>query len=196
MPSFPVPGPVRRALPIPLVSKVIVRQPIDLRPAGNTVAVTTLADNPFEGSQRITVRTQASGGMARPDNRQVSRTLMFMGDDTVPAKPKDPPGVLDIFNTLITGATNVFTTKYNSEVEEAKAKGEEAKSAAKQSGDRTTALLAQLAQPVQAIAKQLEQPVQAIAKHKAISLPLLVVGGGALLVAGYLFLKKPKSKTA
>lgn len=64
------------ALPIPQVQKAMVRQAINLRPAGNTVTVTTLADNPFESLAGVSVVTQASGGMARPDRTQQSKGLL------------------------------------------------------------------------------------------------------------------------
>lgn len=69
---------VRRnnALPIPSVQKAVVRQTVNLRPAGNTVTVTTLADNPFESLAGISVVTQASGGMAKPDPMQQSKGLL------------------------------------------------------------------------------------------------------------------------
>jgi hypothetical protein len=69
---------VRRnnALPVPQVQKAFVRQQVNLRPAGNTVTITTLADNPFESLAGISVVTQASGGMAKPDRMQQSKGLL------------------------------------------------------------------------------------------------------------------------
>ncbi len=51
------------------------REAIDLQPFGNTIAVDTPSDNPFEAAQDVEVVTQMSGGMAGPDARMKSRAV-------------------------------------------------------------------------------------------------------------------------
>ncbi len=67
-----------RNMPRGMVQQAFVRQPVSLRPAGNTVAMTVRSENPFEGGRNITVVTQASGGMAKPDPKMQSRSLRGM----------------------------------------------------------------------------------------------------------------------
>lgn len=63
-----------RRMPRAQVQTMMVRQPVSLKPMGNTVAMTVPAEMPFVG-RNITVQTQVSGGMARPDRSQMSRRL-------------------------------------------------------------------------------------------------------------------------
>jgi hypothetical protein len=62
------------SLPTPQVTKLVARQKLDMRPDGNTVAITTPADNPFIMKRPVEIHTQASGGMAPPVHG--SKTLM------------------------------------------------------------------------------------------------------------------------
>ena len=68
-----------RSLPSARVQTMVVRQPVNLRPMGNTVALSVPAEMPFM-SRNISVQTQASGGMAKADPSQQSKRLrgMFM----------------------------------------------------------------------------------------------------------------------
>lgn len=63
-----------RRLPAGRINKLVVQQPIDLRPYGNTVALTVPAEMPFL-ARAVTVATQASGGMAKPDPYMQSHGL-------------------------------------------------------------------------------------------------------------------------
>ena len=65
-----------RRLPTPVVNTLHAQEPVDLRPMGNTVAVTTTAQNPFTQPAVVTVRTQASGGMAPVPESMASRGLV------------------------------------------------------------------------------------------------------------------------
>jgi hypothetical protein len=47
-----------------VVEQAVVRQTIDLKPAGNTVALTTSADNPFASDREVVIVTQSGSGMA------------------------------------------------------------------------------------------------------------------------------------
>lgn len=64
MKDIPIPTHQPRRLPTPQVKTAIVQQAVDLKPAGATVAITTISDNPYEARQPVRVVTQASGGMA------------------------------------------------------------------------------------------------------------------------------------
>ncbi len=65
----------RDRLPTPVVQRNLVAQPVNLRPMGNTVTITTKAENPFAMAGEMTVLTQASGGMAKPDPAMQSQRL-------------------------------------------------------------------------------------------------------------------------
>jgi hypothetical protein len=56
----------------------VVSQPVNLRPLGNTISLSVPAEMPFLGG-RISVVTQASGGMAKPDRRMMSKRLRSPG---------------------------------------------------------------------------------------------------------------------
>lgn len=63
-------------LPRPQVQTLVVRQPVSLRPMGNTIALRVPAEMPFHGLGRpIRIYTQASGGMAKADPMMRSRRL-------------------------------------------------------------------------------------------------------------------------
>ena len=55
------------------VSNAYRTEEVHLQPHGNTVTVTTLAENPFENEGEIEVVTQNSGGMSGPDPEMTSR---------------------------------------------------------------------------------------------------------------------------
>ncbi len=64
-----------RWLPRPQVQTMMVRQPVSLKPMGNTIALTVPAEMPFVGQGGFSVQTQMSGGMAGPDPSMQSRRL-------------------------------------------------------------------------------------------------------------------------
>ena len=60
--NVPVISGMGRRLPVARAVTSVVQQEVDMRPAGNTIAVETVSDNPFEDNARIEVVSQASGG--------------------------------------------------------------------------------------------------------------------------------------
>lgn len=67
-----------RTMPTPMVSRSVVSQPVNLKPMGNTISLSVPAEMPFL-SNRVTVVTQASGGMAKADPQMRSRSIRAMG---------------------------------------------------------------------------------------------------------------------
>lgn len=179
--DFRLTGPPVSRLPTTNVQKDAVLQTINLKPAGNTVTITTLADNPFEGGRAVSVRTQQSGGMARAAGSQVSRTLLHaylpgLGADAVPvvATPAaKPAGALDFLATAAGTAASVYQQQQQLKLTQAQV------DLAKQ----------------QALIAQWSNPLTAMGQRSSITIPLLIVAGGALLTAGAIFLsRKGKSK--
>lgn len=139
-------------LPTPVVRSNVVSQRVDMRPAGNTIAVTALADNPFEGNQRAVVVTQASGGTAPCPASMASKRVASsgfmpgigrMGEEE--AKEEDKK---NWFETLFTGAKDVYGNFTAAEIAEqqrrtaeADARAAEAKAAADMERSRTDRLL-------------------------------------------------------
>lgn len=174
--DFRLLGPKASRLPRTHVQKDAVLQTINLKPAGNTVAVTTLSDNPFEGGRAVSVRTQQSGGMAGPDDSQVSRSLLHsylpgLGAESAPvvATPAaKPAGALDILATAGSVATDLYAQRQA--IELAKQQAEIARQ--------------------QAIAAQWANPVNAMAQRSSITIPLLIIAGGALLTGAAIFFSR------
>lgn len=175
-------SPIRRvsnsALPTPVVSQAIVRQPVNLKPRGNTVEVTTLSDNPFEGKQTYTVYTQQSGGMAKPDPQQQSRSLRHgwmpgLGEDP-PAAGAQPAGVLDFLSTAANTAVNLATAKDQARIAQAKA------------------ALAQ-AQAMAAAGNRSAVPAPA---RSSLTIPLIIGGVAVVGLVGFLLLRKRGSAAA
>ncbi len=71
-------------MPRARVQTMLVRQPVSLKPMGNTVALTVPAEMPFV-SRNVTVQTQMSGGMAGPDPSMRSRRLKGLFIPKAPA---------------------------------------------------------------------------------------------------------------
>lgn len=67
---------VARRMPRPVVNTMQAVVPVDLKPSGNTVALTTTSQNPFTDARTLTVKTQASGGMAAAPSEMQSRSIM------------------------------------------------------------------------------------------------------------------------
>jgi len=176
--SFRLLGPPASKLPRTHVQKDAVLQTINLKPAGNTVAVTTLSDNPFEGGRMVSVRTQQSGGMARPDQSQVSRTLLHaylpgLGAESAPVvatTAAKPAGALDFLATAGAAATDLYAQQQAIKLAEAQAKIAQANAAA----------------------AQWANPMNAMKQHSSLTLPLLIIGGGALVTAGVIWLSRRK----
>lgn len=174
--DFRLVGPPTTRLPRSHVKKDAVLQTVNLKPAGNTVTVTTLSDNPFEGGRAVSVRTQQSGGMAQADQSQVSRTLLHsylpgLGAESAPvvATPAaKPAGALDILATAGSVATDLYAQRQA--IELAKQQAEIARQ--------------------QALAAQWSNPGAAMMQRSSITLPLLIIAGGALLTAGAIFLSR------
>ena len=168
-------------LPRTHVRKDAVLQTVNLRPAGNTVTLTTLADNPFAGGRPISVRTQQSGGMAMPDESQKSRGLLHsympgLGADAVPAvqtSAAKPAGAMDFLATAAGTAAQFYQQQQAIKLAEAQAK---------------------IAQQ-NAIAAQWANPLNAMRQRSNITMPLLIVAGGALLTAGAIWFSRRGKKS-
>ncbi len=169
-------------LPTPQVQKALVRQVVNLRPQGNTITVTTREQNPFSVSRPISVQTQLSGGMARPDPQMQSRALLHeyipgLGADTAPAAtPIKQPGALDFLTTAAGTAADLYAQRQTTMAAQAQANAAIAQA-------RSDALRAQLS-----------NPFAAMQQRSSITIPLLIVAGGAALVAGVLILRKRKAR--
>jgi hypothetical protein len=72
--ALPIKAVTPASLNAPGVQKNVVAQRVDLRPAGNTVAITVKDANPFSANAPLRIYTQASGGMAKPDAKQQSNS--------------------------------------------------------------------------------------------------------------------------
>lgn len=174
--DFRLMGPPTARLPRPHVQKDTVLQTISLKPAGNTVSITTLAENPFDGGRAVSVRTQQSGGMAHADDSQVSRTLLHaylpgLGAEAAPVvstPATKPPGVLDILATAGGAATNIYTQQQAIKLAEQQAKIAQA----------------------EALRAQYSNPMAAMQQRSSITIPLLIVGGGALLTAAAIYFSR------
>ncbi len=179
--DFRLVGPPATRLPRPQVQKDAVLQTVSLKPMGNTVAVTTLADNPFAGGRPVSVRTQQSGGMASPDRSQMSSTLLHaylpgLGDESAPvvATPAaKPAGALDFLATAAGTAASVYQQQQAIKLAQAQA------DLAKQ----------------QAIAAQWSNPLLAMQQRSSITIPLLIVAGAALFTGGAIWLSRKGKKS-
>jgi hypothetical protein len=109
----PRPG-MGRALPQPVVQSAIVRQKVDLKPAGNTIAITTASDNPFEGSRPVSVVTQASGGMSPAPRSMQSRRLVHtdmrgLGETATKVGEPATGSTVTNFLSTVAGGFNQYT---------------------------------------------------------------------------------------
>lgn len=225
------------AMPTPKVQKILVTQPVNLRPLGNTVTMTVPHENPFAGGKIVSILTQASGGMAKPDPFQRSGKLFMKGFMGLSGAFEDK--AYGAFNQLDPDAKTMDRAAYDVSAkrtywEGAQRKWDEdaaAKSSANWSkaGDiftttlnqgaaiatdiNKTKQLALQAQIAEAKARQAQieqagnqaymsrltdvsQYGAGMMARKSITLPLLLIGGGALAVALFLFLKKKKAAAA
>ena len=184
----------------PVINNRFRRESVDLQPYGNTISVTTDSDNPFEDPANVEVYTQLSGGMAGPDAAQRSRRIHTkpstnrlvqggrvpmivanvashrsfmpgMGDFGADAEPSTSSGILSTIKDLATGTKDVLASRDNASIAAAKAKQAAAES-------KTAGIQAKM--------------LAAMGQHKAISIPLLVLGGGALIAAVIMFARKKR----
>lgn len=72
-----------RALPTGRVQKLVVRQPVNLSPMGNTIALTAPSEMPFTSGRPVTVQTQVSGGISGPPKSMKSKGLRGKYNATV-----------------------------------------------------------------------------------------------------------------
>lgn len=184
-------------LPTPTVNTLHAQEPVDLNPAGNTVSITTTAQNPFVQNRPVSVTTQASGGMAKaPGSMQSSRLLhsfipgigespnavnqgrpALAGNDTVTAVTT---ATTDIANAIREGAI----APYQAEIAANEAKAEEAR--ARAAGEVARA---------QAAAARYDAIIMAMGGAggaRKLSTGLLLGGVALLGVAGYMMMQNKK----
>jgi hypothetical protein len=172
------------ALAKPVVQTAIIPQRVSLRPMGNTVAVTTLSDNPFEGSQRISVVTQASGGMAKAPAGMVSKRLYSnmvlggLGDNATPT-PASSPGFMDIFAGAVSAAGNVFVTKQQADLASQQAAAAQAQAQIAAEQTKQAGIMASL-----------KSGVSNMADNKGIVVPLAIAAAAAIGVVIFLKMRK------
>lgn len=174
MPAFPIPHGNAGSLPRARVQKDYVHQVVDLKPRGNTITVTTLAENPFASRTPISIRTQMSGGMAGADESQKSQRLMhsFMpgfGDVAPAASPT--PTAIQIFSSAANTAADLYKVQQARLQQEAIARQQQAQAAAAQSN-----------------------MMAVLGRSPGITVPLLIVGAGAIGVAIWLKMRKPRGR--
>lgn len=124
-----------RALPTPVVKSNVVRQAVDMKPQGNTVAITTVADNPFEARQKVTVHTQASGGMSPAPRSMQSRRIQHsmlpgLGQSSTEEQAKDP-SAMDYLKTITDAASDIYSTREGTRTEEARSRAAKAEAEAR-----------------------------------------------------------------
>lgn len=117
------------ALPTPVVRSNFVNQTVDLKSSGNTIAVTTLADNPFESGQNVTVVTQASGGMSPAPRSMQSRGILhsFMpgiGESATETQAKDDS--TPAWQHLLTTGAGITETVFQDRIAQQEARAREA----------------------------------------------------------------------
>lgn len=172
---FPIPHGNAGSLPRARVHNAFVVQPVDLKPRGNTVAVTALAENPFAGRQQISVRTQMSGGMAGPDESMRSQRIMHdfipgLGIDSAPASTTgQSPSVVSLLTSAANDAQALYQAQQAARVAEAQARLAQANAQAEASRSQAAIFLGK----------------------SSWTLPLLGIGAAAIGVAIWLKMRKP-----
>jgi hypothetical protein len=188
----------------PVINNKYRREAVNLQPYGNTVSITTDSDNPFEDARPVDVYTQLSGGMAPPDAAQRSRKIhtkptvrsvvkggvvptIVVNEAShrgfIPGMGEDPSTastIADALTQATTAAGNVLTADYAAQA--AKAAADKAASDAKAAQTQLT------------MSQLLNKGATAVGEHKAISIPLLVVGVGAAVTALVLYMNSGKKK--
>jgi hypothetical protein len=205
---------------------MLVAQPVNLKPLGNTVSMTVPAENPFAAGRTITVLTQASGGMAQADPSQRSKSIRMpfnglgelAGDiedrayaafnSMDPAASSTNRAAYDVSPSRAyweqqvkkwdadkaaasaanwNKAADIFTTTLNAGANVAGKVLEARKAASDAQAANSMALMSRLS-PTNLMAN--------MGQRKSIAIPLLAVGGAALAIALFLFLKKKKAAPA
>ncbi|NEN87969.1 MAG: LPXTG cell wall anchor domain-containing protein [Okeania sp. SIO3H1] len=186
-------------LPTPQVKTNIVKQTVDLKPAGNTVAIKTVADNPFEGGSAVSVVTQASGGMSPAPASMQSKGIMHsfmpgLGDTNTVEKSQEP-GAGTILTSAITAAGDVFAQRTQAQIaeqkrreSEAQARAQEWKSRADMERSRTDRILAAGGRAVDATSFTVP--------GTGFKVNWLLLGVGALAIGGAVMLKRRKKAPA
>jgi hypothetical protein len=226
--SVPVTRVATKVMPTPVVSKMVVAQPVNLRPLGNTVSMTVPNENPFTAGRPIQVLTQASGGMAKPDPQMTSRARFVPGlggaledaaygyfnqydaqasgmtraqydadagkrqywenyakqqNPNLVPKSTDWSKVGDIFTTTVGAASQVTSDMMKARIAAANAQAAQAQAQIERT--RQEAFTQRLT--------DVSKYGEGMAAQKQITIPLLIIAGGALAVAAFLFLKKKKA---
>jgi hypothetical protein len=176
----------------PFVDNKYRREAIDLQPYGNTISVETLADNPFESNAPIEIYTQQSGGMAGPDPKMQSRrgrrkVAKRIAPGHVAARQFNAPatsragfmpglglgdGAADAVAAGINAASGAVTSSFDAKAAAARAR--EAAARAREEEARTERARTN---------NMFEQSMFNMGQHGGIVMPLLMVGGAALVVA-------------
>lgn len=177
-----------RKMPTPAVTKKVVTQEVDMKPKGNTVAITTTSDNPFE-RKNVTVVTQASGGAPGVPASMQSRGIMHsflpgLGDDeNGNEKAANEDDGEPWYRDWLSAGENIFTSREGrktsqaqADIAAAKAREAEAEAEAEIARSRTAALINSTS-------------VDTGMGFK-VNLPLILLGGG--LLAGAYFLSRKK----
>lgn len=172
----PNPGTGNR-LPTPMVKSTVVKQTVDLKPAGATVAIRTLADNPFEGGQRVSIVTQASGGMPNVPESMQSRRIMHsylpgMGQSATELVAQDQSVPQTIFSAAQTAA-EAYTTREQRRQAEAEAAAEIARQRTERRRISADA----------AARRAILDTSATLPGGFKVNVPLLIIGGGLLAFA-------------
>ncbi len=173
----------------PFVDNRYRREAVDLQPYGNTISVETASDNPFEANQDVEIFTQQSGGMSGPDpkmqsrrgHRKVQRRVtpgnvaarQFNAPATsargfMPGLGEDPSTAA----SLINAAGGAFASRYDSQAAAARAREAAAQARAEEARTERSRVTAMF-----------DQSMFNMGQHGGIVVPLLMVGGAALVVA-------------
>jgi hypothetical protein len=165
-------------------------QPVDLKPAGNTVAITTVADNPFTGGRPVSIRTQASGGMPGVPESMQSRGLQHsflpgLGQSATKEvgsqrEPSTAEVVTGAVSDVATGVTKILTAEEERKRAEAEQAARIAEARAAEARANADVSMARLRSVVDKTSVDI--------MGMRVNLPLLI-GGGALL---YFMLRKRK----
>jgi hypothetical protein len=183
----PRPG-TGRALPTPTVRSMVVRQAVDLRPAGNTIAIRTVSDNPFEDSRSVSVVTQASGGMSSAPASMTSKGILHsmlpgLGETATAEVTKDQ-GAVNQALTFLTSATEDVTgaiaQRYGARAAAAEAQARQAEAQASQARSQADLAMAKMRQGVMATSADIG--------GVKVNIPLILLGVG--LLGGAYFLSK------
>jgi hypothetical protein len=187
-------------LPTPTVNTLHAQEPVDLNPAGNTVSITTTAQNPFTQGRPVSVTTQASGGMAKaPGSMQSSRLLHSfipgIGENPNAANQGTPMlaglGANGTVSTVATATTDIANAikegaiaPYQAEIAANEAKAEVARAQA--AGDMARA------QEAAARYEMLIAAMGGAGGARKLSTGLLVGGVALLGIAGYMMTRNKK----